>query len=127
MTSIGKRIASIVVAVCMLIPRVAGAETIELDLDVANKMTREVEACRERQKQLDALKSVGVLKDQRLENLKLQLAVTSSIAKEEREYAEILQDRLRESDSFWKSPVLWLAVGILVTGVSVGVGVGLSR
>ena len=128
MTCIAKRVASIIVAFCILgssIP--VRAETIELDAGTANKMVREIEACRERSKQLDALKQVGVLKDQRIDNLKLQLAVTSSIARDEKEYANLLQDRLKDSTSFWKEPVLWFALGVLITSVGVGVAVGVSR
>ena len=123
-----KRFTSILCAFCILGSSVsASSETIEISSDTANKMVREIESCRERSKQLDALKEAGVLKDQRIDNLKLQLAVTSSIARDEKEYAELLQDRLKESDSFWKQPALWLGIGILVTGLSVGVGIGLSR
>jgi len=123
-----KQITSIIVAVCILGSSVSvGAETIEINADTANKMVKEIESCRERQKQLEALKEAGVLKDQRIDILEQKLAVTSSIARDEKEYAELLAGRLKESDSFWREPALWLGIGILVTGLSVGVGIGLSR
>jgi hypothetical protein len=89
-------------------------------------MVKEISACRERAKQLEALQSVGILKDQRIEILEQKLAVTSSIARSEKEYSDLLQGRLKASDSFWKEPVLWLSIGILVTGLSIGVGLGVA-
>ena len=105
-----------------------GIEGVWFPAPTAKRVLADVQELRLLRERLALIDTQLALKEERIEILALKLAGADEIADNQEQIAEIRGQRLaeieQESKSWYRSPFLWLGVGVVVGVVGAGVLVG---
>jgi len=137
-------LSTILVVLMIVLPRVAMSqvpETIELEHDghpgywfadeTATKMLKDLKELKLVKEKLALIDTKLELKDQQLELLREDIKVTEDISDQWqiafKEQAKLTQMCEEEKNAWYKSPLLWGGVGLVVgVGITIGIGYALA-